>query len=153
MQKFLLTLVVLFAATFAANAQQKYEWKQYGLSFKVPTTFKISENTAESFAAGDKNMDLAIQVIDYDGVDAEDMGGILGELAVEAGMDMEEAEIGELALTTLAGAYIEGEIDGEMTILVVLMDVESNIALFARITYADGFLKQANNICNSFAIK
>lgn len=135
----------------SVNAQQTFTWKQYGLSFKVPSNFKVVENTAESFEAESTNIHLAIEVMDYEGISADTMGEMLGELANE--MNMKSPEIGELMLTTLAGAYIEGKVDGVNVCLVLLMDTDSNIALLASVTYANGFEQQATNIVNSFSIK
>ncbi|NDV56964.1 hypothetical protein [Bacteroides sp. 519] len=151
MKRILVSLTVIFCLCMVANAQQRYTWKQYGLSFSVPTNFKVLENTAESFEAENNNIHLAIEVIDYDGIDPEDLGTALGTMAVE--LKMKNSEIGELALTTLEGAFIEGEIDGVNVCLVLLCDTESNIALLSSITYADGFEQQATNIVNSFSIK
>lgn len=121
------------------------------MSFKVPSNFKVVENTAESFEAESTNIHLAIEVMDYEGISADTMGEMLGELANE--MNMKSPEIGELMLTTLAGAYIEGKVDGVNVCLVLLMDTDSNIALLASVTYANGFEQQATNIVNSFSIK
>lgn len=151
MKRILVSLTVIFCLCLVANAQQRYTWKQYGLSFSVPTNFKVSVNTAESFEAENANMHLSIEVMDYDGIDPEDLGTALGQMAVE--LNMKNAEIGELALTTLEGAYIEGRVDGVSVCLVLLCDTDSNIALLSSITYADGYEKQATNIANSFSIK
>lgn len=151
MKRILFTLTLVFCLSMVVTAQQRYTWKQYGLSFSVPSNFKVVENTAESFEAENANMHLAIEVIDYDGIDVEDLGTALGEMANELGM--KNPDIGELGLTTLAGAYIEGKVDGSNVCLVLLIDVESNIALLASVTYGNGYEQQATNIVNSFAIK
>lgn len=151
MKRILFTLTLIFCLSMVVTAQQRYTWKQYGLSFSVPSNFKVVENTADSFEAENANMHLAIEVIDYDGIDVEELGMALGEMANE--LNMKNSEVGELGLTTLAGAYIEGKVDGANVCLVLLVDVESNIALLASITYANGHGQQATNIVNSFAIK
>lgn len=151
MRNFLFATIVFFAFSMCASSQQKFEWEQYGLSFQVPSNFNITENTATSFDAGNGNINLTIEVLDYTGISAETIGTALGELAVQTGM--KNADIGGLALTTLAGAYAEGTVDGANLILVALLDTDSNIALLASIVYADGYEKQATNICNSFAIR
>ncbi|MDR2497471.1 MAG: hypothetical protein LBD21_10140 [Tannerellaceae bacterium] len=137
--------------SMSAGAQTRFEWKQYGLSFGVPSGFKVSKNTATSFEASNANINLTIEVFDHDDISGDALGEALGGLAGE--LDMEDAEVGELRLSTLEGAYIEGTVDDAGTILVMLVDSESNIALLATIVYADGYEKQATNICNSFTIK
>jgi hypothetical protein len=145
------TIAALVFASMSACAQTKFEWKQYGLSFSVPSNFKVAKNTATEFEASNSNIHLTIEVFDHEGISGEALGKTLGEIALE--LDMEDAEIGELRLTTLEGAYIEGTVDDVGTILVLLIDEDSNIALLSTIVYADGFEKQATNICNSFSIK
>lgn len=151
MKRLLLAFALIFSLSVVANAQQRYTWKQYGLSFSVPSNFKVLENTSESFEAENDNIHLVIEVLDYEGLDPEDLGTILGEMSNELGL--KNAEVGELGLTTLAGAYIEGKVGEANVCLVVLMDVESNIALLASVTYSNGYEKAATNIVNSFAIK
>jgi hypothetical protein len=135
----------------SAEAQTRFEWKQYGLSFSVPSGFKVSKNTATSFEASNSNIHLTIEVFDHDDISGEELGEALGTIAAE--LDMEDGEIGELRLSTLEGVYIEGTVDDVGTILVLLLDSESNIALLSTIVYADGYERAATNICNSFAIK
>ncbi|MDL2247470.1 hypothetical protein LJC05_01920 [Bacteroides sp. OttesenSCG-928-J23] len=151
MKKVLFTLGLVFCLCIAANAQQRYTWNQYGLSFTVPSNFKITENTAESFQANNGKIHLAIAVIDYDGIDEDGLAEVLISMAEEAGIT--DGEVGPLALTTLEGAYIEGVVNGSNMCLVLLADTESNIALVASVVYADGLENQANNIINSFSIK
>lgn len=141
----------MFCLCMAVSAQQRYTWKQYGLSFSVPTNFKITENTAESFQANNGQIHLAIAVVDYDGLNEDDLAETLLMMAEEAGMT--DGEVGPLALTTLEGAYIEGVVDEANMCFVLLADTESNIALLASVVYADGLENQANKIINSFSIK
>ncbi|MDH6358440.1 hypothetical protein [Parabacteroides sp. PF5-9] len=147
----LLLVLSSFLLTLNVNTFQKFEWEQYGLSFSVPADFKRVGNNKESFEAKNDNIHLAIEVFDYKGVSAENMGEILGGMANDAGM--QNAEFGELVLTTLEGAYIEGTVGGINMIFVALMDTDSNVALLASITYINGFEQDATDICNSFAIK
>lgn len=142
---------LLLTGITAVHAQQKWEWEQYGLSFSAPSNFEVIENTEDSFEALNRHIHLAIEVFDYEGLDPEDLGMTLGELALELGM--RNVDIGELRLTTLEGAYIESIEDGVGTILILLLDEDSNIALLASIIYDEGFERAATNICNSFAIK
>jgi hypothetical protein len=144
-------VAAMLLMSMSAVAQTKFEWKQYGLSFSVPSGFKVTKNTETAFEASNSKMQLNIEVFDHDGVSEDVLGEILGNMAVE--LEMEDAEIGELRLTTLEGAYIEGTVSGTGTILVLLLDTDSNIALLSTIVYADGLEKQATAICNSFAIK
>jgi hypothetical protein len=148
---FFVAVAAMLLMSMSACGQTRFEWKQYGLSFGVPSDFKVMKNTDTRFEASNSKMQLTIEVFDHEGVSGDVLGEILGNMAVE--LEMEDAEVGELRLTTLEGAYIEGTVDGAGTILVLLLDVESNIALLSSIVYADGLEKQATNICNSFAIK
>lgn len=151
MKRVLFIVTTVFCLSMVVNAQQRYTWEQYGLSFSVPQNFKVVKNTAESFEAENANIHLTIEVMDYDGIDPEDLGTALGEMANELGMT--GMDIGELALTTLEGAYIEGKVKGVNVCLVLLADTDSNIALVASVTYSNGNEQQATNIVNSFSIK
>lgn len=157
MKKLLLSLVVLvvsiaFTSTVSAQALTTWTWKQYGLSFKAPSVMKIAKNTATEFEATASNMSLSIGVLDYTGATLEDLAGMIGTVAGEIGMST-DSEIGDLQLTTLAGVYIEGTLDGQNVILVVLADDDSNIALWSVIGYEDGLEQVATNVVNSFSIK
>ncbi|MDL2223443.1 hypothetical protein LJB98_05030 [Bacteroidales bacterium OttesenSCG-928-M11] len=151
MKRIYFTLFALIAISLSVSAQQRYTWEQYGLSFSVPKSFQILENTAESFEAENEEMSLTIELLDYEGLSPEFMGTLLGQMAKDSGM--RNAEVGELVLTTLEGAYIEGEIKGVNVIYIVLMDTDSNIALLGSIVYEDGYEVPATRIVNSFAIE
>lgn len=151
MKRILLFAAALILISLSANSQQRYTWNQYGLSFSVPSNFKVTENTATSFEANNQAIHLAIEVLDSDGISPETFGETLAEIANNIGMS--GADMGELGLTTLEGAYIEGQVGEANVCLVVLLDSASNIALLATVTYADGQEQASTNIVNSFAIK
>ncbi|MDL2257386.1 hypothetical protein LJC06_04190 [Bacteroidales bacterium OttesenSCG-928-I14] len=151
MKKIFFLTTILLLTSLAINAKDTYTWKQYGLSFSVPEDFDVLKNNEESFEAENDEIYLSIEVLDYDGLTPEFFGELLGQMAISS--EMEDAEVGELRLTTLEGAYIEGVVGASNVIYVILLDTDSNIALIASIVYEDGNERAATNIVNSFAIK
>lgn len=151
MKKFLFLVISILLIHANVNAQQQFEWEQYGLSFSVPSNFRVLVNTAESFEAQNNHVYLRIELLDYEGLSPEFMGTLLGEMANVSGMV--DATVGELALTTLEGAYIEGIIDDTNVVYTILMDTESNLALLSSIVYEYGNGLVVENIMNSFAIR
>ena len=146
-------MVAVLMASFTSNAQLKtWTWSQHGLSFKAPSDAQVTENSSEVFTAQSADIMITIQLVDYTGVSMEELGTILGTMAAESGMEA-GSDIGELQLTTMAGAYVEGTVQGANVIYVLLADEESNIALFAGVVYADGQEKKATDIVNSFVMK
>ena len=153
MKKIFLLLTLITMTSMSLTAQNtKWTWKQYGLSFTAPSSMKVTTNDAASFAAESDNLHISIEVVDYEGLSPETMGATLGQLAGELGM-ASDSEIGELSLTTLAGIYIDGLVDGIPTTLVLLYDTESNIALLASVVYTEEYVEESTAIVNSFEMK
>lgn len=149
----LFSFLLLLAAILPAHAQTSvWTWQQYGLSFEAPDALRVTRNNATVYEAAHNDLHLSIQVMDYEGINPESLAEALGETAAELGMSA-DSDVGELVLTTLEGVYIEGLVDGVNTILVLLFDTESNIALLSTVVYNDGLEQVATDIVNSFVIR
>lgn len=148
----MLVLALSMSSASFAQSLTTWTWEDYGLSFKAPSNAKVQKNTDTEFVATNGNIIVGLEVIDYTGATMVQLAEALGEYADAVGFSA-DTEVGGLQLTTLAGVWIEGTLDGTNTILVVLADDDSNIAVVAAIQYADGQEKIATAIVNSFSIK
>lgn len=151
MKKLILVIIALLAIGFAAHAEVRHEWKQQGLSVSVPSDFKVSKNAADGFEAGNAEFKLTIKLFEAKDLTLASMKTSLDKMAKEAKLDVEDA--GELVLTSLDGAYIEGLTGDKGMVFVLLADEKSKKSFLATLVYEEGNEGAATNIMNSFAIK
>ncbi|MBK9399224.1 MAG: hypothetical protein IPN55_19110 [Saprospiraceae bacterium] len=149
MKKILLLSILFIASIASINAQTRWTWDQYGLSFEAPSSMKVTENDEIKFSAEMDGMAVSMEVMDYEGLTPETMGGALGEAAASMGMS-ENSDIGPLALTSLAGVYIDGMVEGTRMTMAILFDTESNIAVIVSIAYTDDMVQVSTDVVNSF---
>ncbi len=153
MKKVLLLLVLFTAMTVSLSAQNtRWTWDQYGLSFEAPSSMKVTENDETKFSSEMNGMAVSMEVMDYEGLTPETMGAALGQAAGEMGMS-EDSDIGPLALTSLAGVYIDGVVDGTRMTLAILFDTESNIAVLVTVAYEENMVQMSTDVVNSFEMK
>lgn len=104
MRKMLLSLLVVafVSSTFAVDSSfaqtTKYNWKKYGVSFFIPNTHTIKQNTPDAFESGDTK--TWIEMYPYEDA-SETAKGMIEKVASNGGFNI-EAE----------GAYESGGYDG-----------------------------------------
>ena len=153
MKKILLLLTFITTTSLIVNGQTtRWTWDQYGLSFEAPSSMKVTENDEVNFVAEMNGMALNMSVFDYEGLTPESMGEAIGEAAASLGMS-ENSDIGPLSLTSLAGVYVDGVVDGSPLTLALLFDTESNIAILVSIAYDDNKAQVSTDVINSFEMK
>lgn len=147
--KKLLTICLFLLVQGLYGQNTVWSWDQYGLSFEAPSKMTVTQNNEISFSSEMDGLALGLELFDYEGLSPETLGEFLGEAAVNIGMKITR-DVGPLALTSLAGAYIDGTVDGTPMTLALLFDTESNIGVMVSIAFLSKYDQTVSNIINSF---
>lgn len=134
MKKIFSTLVFAFVIILSNSsfAQSTWSWKQYNISFTLPSTYEVKTNTSSQFTASDGITDFGIFVFSDASVTEETIKDYTAELAVKIGLDeIKEAE--ELDFNGFHGGLVVGTKDGDEVIICGFMDPESDTNFFATI--------------------
>jgi len=76
MKKILLLSILFIASIASINAQTRWTWDQYGLSFEAPSSMKVTENDEIKFSAEMDGMAVSMEVMDYEGLTPDNGRGI-----------------------------------------------------------------------------
>lgn len=154
MKKTFLSIFLLVATTIAFHAQQltTYTWSHHGVSFKVPSDAKIVTNNSDIFEVDNASFNVYIEVFDGDGLSPEDIGRGVVELAREAGMKVADGEIQTWDGKGFWGISIEGERSGDQLCCAILNSTKSDLKIYVKIQYGNGYQKEANDIVNSISM-
>lgn len=125
---------MLFATT--ANAQNPYDWTDYGLSFSVPADFKETASDGEKFEGEAKKSKIhlfGLYPIEDENVTKENLVEVLKMMAKESGMNVEEAE--EIKFNGFEGVYGEGTIEGIPTFMACMLDPKGSLNFIVTIMH------------------
>lgn len=145
--------LLLFLVSNAAQAQSftAWTWDTYGLAFKAPSNLIVETNNGDAFGAKLKNDLLHLYIFPWK--DAELTTGTLNAEveALAESLGYAGSEVVELELNSFEGSYVVGEKNGVTSIILGLLDPESDTNFYVLIVYGPGYEKRALEIANSFS--
>ncbi len=141
-------IVFTMLLSFSLQAQTDMIWDTHGVGFTVPDDFKIEENNAEEFTAGNDYMFLSILPIQDEWINEDDLADAVVEMA--EGMEYDRIQEGDaIEIDDFTGYYIKGRKDGANAVFFALLDKESSTNLLLVIVYADEYEDAAVDIAVS----
>lgn len=149
------TSFILFISAFlflqSANAQQVYNWDEYGISFTLADDFKETVNNIEEFSASGDGMELVIIPFKDETIDDTDINAYT--MSIAASLKLQRVDdINTIDINGFKGGYAEGVLDGAKIFIMGLIDPTSDTNFFVIITFLDqdeNATKEAVNICTS----
>lgn len=149
------TSFILFISAFlflqSANAQQVYNWDEYGISFTLADDFKETVNNIEEFSATGDGMELAIIPFKDETIDDADINAYT--MSIAASLKLQRVDdISVIDINGFKGGYAEGVLDGAKIFIMGLIDPTSDTNFFVIITFLDqdeNATAEAVNICTS----
>jgi hypothetical protein len=139
--------LVLFS--IVSNAQQKYVWDEYGISFTLADDFEETTNTIEEFSAVGDGMELSI--IPFKDETIEDSDIVTYTMSIAASLKFEKIEaISTININGFKGGYAEGVSEGVKIFIMGLIDPKSDTNFFVIITFQEddeNATEEAINIC------
>ena len=150
---FALLFLCLFTFVFAANAQrmQEWTWDAYKTKFSVPSSFKVIENTDESFSAGNNTMNLTIYPRSGENLQYNKMSGALTRWARENSVTYSGSPNYMEDLNGYWGCYIDGKTGGSPVSLLLLVDPDyPDISMYIWLSYTSADYNTAVNVLKSF---
>jgi hypothetical protein len=133
------TFIILFMASLSvtSNAQQVYEWEEYGLTFDLADDFQESVNTDTEFSAVGDGM--AISIFPFADADIDDADITAYTIAAAASLNISDVDdIDMISLNGFKGGYTEVVSDGHKVFIMGLIDPSSDVNFIVVITFADG---------------
>ncbi|HNR06695.1 MAG TPA: hypothetical protein PKM27_05210 [Saprospiraceae bacterium] len=150
---YLIIASMLFLLNTVTQAQSftPWTWDTYGLAFKAPSNMIVETNNGEEFGAKLKNDLLHLYIFPWK--DAElTTGSLNAEVeALAESLGYEGSEVVELELNSFEGSYVIGKKDEVTSIILGLLDPESENNFYVLIVYGPGYEKRALEIANSFS--
>ena len=149
------TSFILFISAFlflqSANAQQVYNWDEYGISFTLADDFKETVNNIEEFSASGDGMELVIIPFKDETIDDTDINAYT--MSIAASLKLQRVDdISTIDINGFKGGYAEGVLDGAKIFIMGLIDPTSDTNFFVIITFLDqdeNATKESVNICTS----
>jgi hypothetical protein len=151
--KYLFTLLAFSFFSFVASAQLKtWNWSEYKMEFKAPSSFKVDENNSEKFSAGNGNLYLTIYPKKGTKMSYEGMKGALRDWSRNNDLTYRGDVAYMSNLNRYWGVYIDGTApSGLPTTLMLLVDPDySNIYFYIWLQYQKEYLQTAVDILKSF---
>lgn len=149
-------IIFCFLSSFVSGQYLKtWNWSEYKMQFKAPSTFRVDENTSDKFSAGNGNLYLTIypkkgSKMSYDG-----MKSALREWSRNNDLTYRKDVQYMSNLNGYWGVYIDGTApSGLPTTLLLLVDPDySNISFYVWLQYQSDYLQTAVDILKSFTPK
>lgn len=149
-------IIFCFLSSFVSGQYLKtWNWSEYKMQFKAPSTFRVDENTSDKFSAGNGNLYLTIypkkgSKMSYDG-----MKSALREWSRNNDLTYRKDVQYMSNLNGYWGVYIDGTApSGLPTTLLLLVDPDySNISFYVWLQYQSAYLQTAVDILKSFTPK
>ena len=151
--KKILPLIIFCFLSFAVSAQLKtWNWSDYKMQFKAPVDFRIDENTAEKFSAGNGKLYLTIYPKKGSKMSYEGMRGALRDWSRKNDLTYRKEVQYMSNLNRYWGVYIDGVApSGLPTTLLLLVDPDySNISFYVWLQYQSKSIDTAVEILKSF---
>ncbi len=150
---FLLLIISCFLSAFvSAQYLKTWNWNDYKMQFKAPSDFRIDENNAKKFSAGNGKLYLTIYPkkgakMSYDG-----MKSALRDWSRQNDLTYEKDVQYMSNLNRYWGVYIDGVApSGLPTTLLLLVDPDySSISFYVWLQYQTNSLDTAVDILKSF---
>lgn len=146
----IIALSLLFYSNCYAQETELYS-KSLEIGMTVPKDFKVTSNSVVEFSASDKDLSLIIHPFYRNNLSLDNMDDILIEHAGELGYrSLSNAET--IELNGFQGCYAVDKGNGKNSLVMLLINQQSNKNLFIVINYPDKTEKTALSIANSFYI-
>ncbi|MEO7292599.1 MAG: hypothetical protein ABIW34_05825 [Ginsengibacter sp.] len=154
-QKILPAIILLFLSSTVTAQLKTWNWSDYKMQFKAPVDFKIDENTAEKFAAGNGKLYLTIYPKKGAKMSYEGMRGALRDWSRQNDLTYKKDVQYMSNLNRYWGVYIDGVAPSKLpTTLLLLVDPDySNISFYVWLQYQSDSLDTAVEILKSFMPK
>jgi hypothetical protein len=133
--KFLLPLFLLLSVNI--NAQQNYEWEEYGISFSLADDFRETKNDYTEFSADGDGMSVSIIPFNDASIDQGDITSFVLNTAASLNLDRVD-DVSLIEFNGFQGGYAEGVQDGITLFMMGLIDPNSETNFFVIITFAEG---------------
>lgn len=153
MKKVLILFIFTWMIVMTTFSQlTTWTWDQYKVKFDAPTDFKVDDNNAEVFSAGNGHINLTIYPQTNVSTEIDAMTENLSKWAINTDLsfDMQPEFLEDL--NGYWGVYIDGEAsNGNPTTVVLLIDPDyPDIGLYIWLQYQIDYFETAVDILASF---
>jgi hypothetical protein len=151
--KFLFTAFLILAVSIvSAQSLESWTWDTYKMKFKVPNNFKVSDNDATKFSAGNGNLHLTIYPRKDEELTYETMQSALRKWARSNNVNYEGEVKYMKSLNEYWGVYIDGTgSNGLPTSLLLLVDPDyTTNSFYIWLQYQRDYFDTAVDILKSF---
>jgi len=151
-----LLVALPFLITFIANAQDTYEWDEFGVGFEVASDFEVITNSSEEWELMSSDEAIFISVMPWSdpNVTLDDleeatywvaMDFVFGE---DAEVDGDCGEVDDFDVCYVIGAVYD--MDWDYYLVALMMDVGSDTNIQVAIAFNEGDEDEVVDMMNSF---
>ena len=145
-------IIFCFLTSFVSAQLKTWNWTEYKMQFKAPSSFKIDENNSEKFSAGNGNLYLTIYPKKGTKMSYEGLKNALRDWSRQNDLTYKKDVQYMSNLNRYWGVYIDGVApSGLPTTLLLLVDPDySNISFYVWLQYQSDYVDTAVEILKSF---